>query len=74
MECLWKEPAKPQFKVGDHICNRNCSDAVVKAVNFDEGNYGHWTYQCLDIDKNSEDYDKYFYINAEIEHLWYLKL
>lgn len=73
MECLWKEPAKPKFNVGDHICNRNCSDAVVKAVNFDEGNEGHLRYQCLDLDKNSEDYNKYFYINAEVEHLWYLK-
>ena len=73
MEFLWKELAKPKFKVGDHICCSDCCDAVVRAVNFDEGNDGHWCYQCLDIDQNSEDYDKYFYINAEIEHLWDLK-
>lgn len=73
MECLWKELAKPKFKVGDHICCSDCSNAVVESVNFDEGNDEHWCYQCLGLDRNSEDYDKYFYINAEIEHLWDLK-
>ena len=72
VECLWKEIATPKFSIGDHICNEDNSDAVVESVNFDAGGT-HWTYQCLDLDRNSEDYDKYFYINAEIEHLWNLK-
>lgn len=71
MECLWKEPATPKFRVGDHICCEDTEDAVVKSVNFDEGGDAHWVYECLDLDAPIENC--IFYINAEIEHLWDLK-
>lgn len=72
MECLWKEIAKPKFKVGDHICNENIADAVVKAVNIDETNNDHWYYECVDLQEGYHQ-GAIFYISAEIEHLWDLK-